>query len=47
MNYANTTLYACTKTTESKLGVKPKKKTKLTKIKSQKGKLILKSRLKR
>ena len=47
MNDVNTMLYACAKTVESKLGVKPKKKENLTKIKNQSGKLILKRKLKR
>ena len=43
----NTMLYACAKTVESKVGVKPKKKKEnLTKIKSQTGKIILKKKLK-
>ena len=46
MNDVNTMLYACAKTVESKLGVKPKKKENLTKIKSQSGKIILKKKLK-
>ena len=46
MNDVNTMLYACAKTVESKLGVKPKKKENLKKIKSQSGKIILKKKLK-
>ena len=38
MNDANTVLYACAKTTESKLGVKPKKKRKTDKNKKPKWK---------
>ena len=47
MNDVKTMLYACAKTVESKLGVKPKKKKNLTKIKNESGKLILKRKLKR
>ena len=47
MNDVKTMLYGCAKTVESKLGVKPKKKKNLTKIKNESGKLILKRKLKR
>ena len=47
MNDINTMLYACAKAVESKLGVKPKKKRNLTKIKNQSIKLIFKRKLKR
>ena len=46
MNDVNTTLYACVKTVESKLGVRPKKKRKRDKIKNQSGELILNRKLK-
>ena len=46
VNDVNTMLYACAKTVESKFGVKAKKKRNLTKIKNQKGKLILKRKSK-
>ena len=42
----NTMLYACAKLVQSKLGVKPKKERKLTKIKNQSRKLISKRKLK-
>ena len=46
MNNVNTMLYACAKIIESKLQVKPRKKTKPDKNKKPKRKFMLKRKLK-